>query len=103
MKQKGNIFNGDQYYITRGIKGEPNNVSMVKTDGLYYFTYSIGEEQHTFVQDSINDLYLRLNHLQDKFPTTLIYTLRNDTLLMTREGFASGIFRSVTFKAKKTN
>ncbi len=101
VKKDENLYNGGQYYINKGVKGEPNIVSIIKTDGLFYFTYSIGEDQHTFVQDSINDLYLRLNHLQDEFPTTLIYKLKNDALLMTREGFASGVFRSVTFKAKK--
>jgi len=101
IKKGDNIYNGDQYYINKGIKGEPNNVSLVKTDGLFYLTYLIGKDQHTFVQDSVNDRYLRLTHIQDKFPTKLIYTVKSDTLLMTREGFANGIFRSVTFNAIK--
>lgn len=101
-KKESNIYKGVKYSVTNGIEGEdPVLASLIKTDGLFYLTYTVEETQHTFVQDSIHENFLRLTHLQDKFPTTLIYRLQNDTLLITREGLAGGIPRSVTFKALK--
>lgn len=100
---ENNKFVGEKFQIARGNPSSLTELGLVKTEGLFYFTYIEEEKQTTFVQDSIGENFLSFVNTTDQFPANLRYQLNNDTLLISFSGLANGIFRSASFATRKTN
>jgi|GEM_PF-5081638 hypothetical protein len=96
-----NSLVGSKFQIVNGEPSSSTGLSLLQTDGKYYYSYTEAGEQTTFVQDSVSEGFLRFVNTTDKFPTNLSYLYQEEVLTISFSGLANGVFRSAAFRAKK--
>lgn len=100
-KEGTDAFSGKKFQIVKGDSASPTQLSLVKTDGVYYYSYYENEDQTTFMQDSIAHQFISFQNTKDQFPHNLSYFLEGDTLFISFSGMAQGVYRSSGFKTRK--
>lgn len=100
-KSSDNSLVGSKFQIANGKSSSSTELSLLQTDGMYYYTYTEAGEQTTFVQDSVSEGFLSFVNTTDKFPTNLSYLYKEEVLTISFSGLANGVFRNAAFRAKK--
>ena len=103
IKDNTNKFSGEKFQISKGDTSSVTKLTLVKTDGKYYYSYFEKNSQTTFVQDSIAEDYLSFINTKDQFPSNINYQLKGEVLMISFSGMANGIFRSASFNTTKVN
>ena len=102
-KETEQLFTGEKRSIDKGDTLSPTKLSITKTDGKFYYSYTIKGDQITFVQDSISNNFVSFRNTTNVFPDVLIYRLENDTLNISFSGIKSGMKFGSSFKTIKMN
>lgn len=100
-KDDTDAFSGRKFQVVNGDSASPTQLSLVKTDGIYYYSYYENEDQTTFMQDSIAHQFISFQNTKDQFPQNLSYFLEGDTLFISFSGMAKGVYRSSGFKTRR--
>ena len=101
VKQSEQFYSGKKYSINNGDTLEPTMMTITKTDNQFYYSYTVDNNQVTFVQDSISSSFVSFRNTTNVFPDNLIYELENDTLMISFSGIKGGLEFGSSFKTIK--
>ena len=102
-KNNESSFSGEKHQIARGDTSTSTELTLVKTEGTYYYSYSYDNIQTTFVQDSVGKGFINFINTKDEFPTNLSYKWNGETIKIEFSGTAKGAFRTASFHVSKLN
>ena len=95
--EEKDVFKGVKYAIKNGVNGDSTNLSIEKTNGLFYLTVNEGGKESTFMQQPSEEGNVKFSNTKDEFPYDITYLLNDNNLQITVSGSQNGVNRTILY------